>query len=272
MNLSLNASVISALFGGGAAAGTTADAATALANLRRATAPGAEAKGLEREEKDPVTIRALDQFRTAVGKATDLDKALSDPRILNVMLPALGLGDQVGFPGLVKRALLADPSVEKDRDLLASLGSGFESANATLQLASKGLEGLKDPKTVEALVDGFVTYAYRSGLDEETAGLSDVLYFREKAAGVSDVYGILGDSVMRRVVTGALGLPPQIAIQSVETQGRAVTSRLDLDKLQDPKEVEKLVSRYLLSRAGEAKSNSLAGYGSPGAIALSILA
>jgi hypothetical protein len=269
ITLQLNASLVSALFGGGSGGVATADPATALLNFRRASAPGAEAKGLEQERKDPITLRSLDRFREAVAKATDLDKALSDPRILGVLLPALGLAGQEAFPGLVKRALLADPKEEDG--LLANLGATFRSANETLNLPERGLAGLQDPKTVDALVNGFLTYSYRSGLDEKTAGIADALYFAEKASSVSGVFNLLGDAVMRRVVTGALGLPPQLAIQSVEAQGRAVTSRLDLEKLQDPKEVQKLISRYLIARAGEGGGLGTAGF-SPGRVALSLLA
>ncbi len=68
--------------------------------------------------------------------------------------------------------------------------------------------------------------------------------------------------MLRRVVTTALGLPQELAIQSVETQLRAVTSRLDLDKLKDPKEATKLVERYLVARAREA--GPLGGLMGPG--------
>ena len=43
-------------------------------------------------------------------------------------------------------------------------------------------------------------------------------------------------------------------MQSVEAQARAVTSRLNLEQLTRPGEVDKLVSRYLVSRAGSGVS------------------
>ena len=64
-----------------------------------------------------------------------------------------------------------------------------------------------------------------------------------------DVFDVLGNPVLRRVVTGALGLPDAIAVQSVEAQGRAVTARLKIESLQDDRAVRKLVERYLLAAA-----------------------
>ena len=75
---------------------------------------------------------------------------------------------------------------------------------------------------------------------------------------------MLGDPIMRRVVTGALGLPTTIAIQSVETQARAVSSRLNLEKLQSPKEVQKLIERYLTNKeqtTTNTTTNLLAQFG-----------
>jgi hypothetical protein len=252
--MSISLSLVSALFGqsGGTAAG--GDPASALAALTRATAAGAEAKGLEQERKDPVSIGALARFDKALAQAKDLDSALRDPRILNVLLPAFGLADQTGNPGLARKALLSDPA-ETD-GLLASLDSRWQAAASTLDLAKKGLEGLREALTVSTLKEGFLRYQYRSGLDETQPGLSDALYFLESAKDADDVYDILGNPVLRRVVTGALGLPDAIAVQSVETQGRAVTSRLDLSSLDDPTQVRKLAQRYLMAVAGSASADA----------------
>jgi hypothetical protein len=249
MNISL--SLVSALFGGSTST-AGGNPAAALAALARVTAPGAEAKGMEREKKDPVSIGALARFDKALAQAKDLDSALRDPRVLNVLLPALGLGDQLANAGLARKALTTD--IKDPKGFLASLDARWRTAAATLDLAKKGLAGLRDAATVATLKEGFVRYQYRSGLDEAQPGLSDALYFLESAKDADDVYDILGNPVLRRVVTGALGLPDAIAVQPVETQARAVTARLDPGSLDDPKQVQKLAQRYLVAVAGSASS------------------
>jgi hypothetical protein len=247
--MSISLSLLPALFG----QGTTpagGDPASALAALARATAPGAEAKGMEREKRDPVSLGALARFEKALAQAKDLDSALRDPRVLNVVLPALGLADQLGNVGLARKALTADPG--DGEGILARIDSRWRNAAVTLDLAKKGLAGLKDAQTVATLKEGFVRYQYRSGLDEAQPGLSDALYFLESAKDAGDVYNILGNPVLRRVVTAALGLPEAIAVQPVETQARAMTARLDPDSLDDPKQVRKLAQRYLVAVAGAA--------------------
>jgi len=112
---------------------------------------GEEEKGLAREKKDPVTLTALAQFRQALDAAPNIDKALSDPRVLKVLMPALGLPDQVGNPGLVKRALLSDP--KENKGVAVQLGTTWKNAAATLNLKATttpktvAFEGLTDKET-----------------------------------------------------------------------------------------------------------------------------
>ena len=63
--------------------------------------------------------------------------------------------------------------------------------------------GLRDPALLAKLESGYVQYQYQQGLDDKNAGMADALYFIQNAAAKTDVYGILGNAVMRRVVTGA---------------------------------------------------------------------
>jgi hypothetical protein len=225
------------------------DAAGAIPALRRALAPGAEAKALARLAKDPQINRELDAFAKAAAKATDVKAALRDPRVLNVLLPALGLPDAVGQPGLAARALTADP---KQADgLLARLPDArWKAAAATLNLRERGVAALRDPKVQASLAEGLKRLAWKNELDAGQPGVGDALLFRERASSATSAYAVLGDPVLRRVVTTALGLPQAIVVQPVETQARAITSRLDLAKLQDPREAAKLAERYVVAAAG----------------------
>ena len=235
-----------------------ADAGTAIPALRLALTPGVEARALARLARDPQLARQMQQFTHALEKAPDLKTALRDPRVLGVLLPALGLADAVDQPGLALRALTADP---KDRKgLLARLGDRrWKAAAETLNLATRGLAALRDPKIQATLADGLRRLTWQQGLDAGQPGLSDALAFRERAARAKTAIDVLGDPVLRRVVTGALGLPQQLALQSVEAQARTLTSRLDVAKLQNPREVAKLAERYVVAAAGAASEAGPAG-------------
>jgi len=160
MAINMSATLIAGLFGqqgqnslllpfGNAA--PAASASEAVAAFRRVTKAGEEEKGLARERKDSVTLTALAQFRQALDAAPNIDRALSDPRVLKVLMPALGLPDQVGNPGLVRRALLSDPKDPKG--VAAQLGTTWRNAATTLNLKATttpktaAFEGLTDQET-----------------------------------------------------------------------------------------------------------------------------
>jgi hypothetical protein len=236
------------------------DAGAAVAAFRRAIGEGEEARALRRLGTAPQQKRAMEQFARAVARAPDIKTALRDPRVLEVIGKALGIPEASSQPGLAQRALLADPA---DRNgLLARLpDQRWKSAAETLNLKDRGIAALRDPQIQARLAEGLQRAAWRVELEEKSPGLGDAVLFRDKAAqGLSSPYEVLGNPVLRRVVTTALGLPPQLAVQSVEAQLRAVTAKLELDKLRDPRLAQRLAERYLVARAGEAQqANALTG-------------
>ncbi len=245
--MTLNSILASSLFGYTAPSAGT-DPAAAIALLKRATAPGAEAKGVAREHKDPVVITALAQFDKAMAHAKDVKSALGDPRILAVLLPGLGLADQVNHPGLAQRALVADPTAKKG--ILTQVDGKWKTAATTLGLFGKGLEALRDPALLQKLKDNYVAYQYQKSLDAQQPGMSDALYFIHNAtAKAGNVYNVMGDGILRRVVTGALELPQQLAVQPIQDQAKAITNRLPMDKLKDPQQVYRVAQRYLMVTA-----------------------
>lgn len=244
-----------------------ADAASAIAAFRRVLRPGEEERALGRIATEPQQKRAMDQFRRAVERAPDVKTALRDPRVLQVVTTALGIPEGAGQAGLATRVLLSDLSDPKS--LANVIGDKrWKSAAETLQLATRGIAGLRDAAVQTSLADGLRRAQWNENLENEQPGLGDAVLFKDRATAVdNNIYAVLGDPIIRRVVTGALGLPDTLAIQSVETQARAVAARLDIRKLENPKEVQRLAERYLLNRAAanaEANTgNLLARYGFP---------
>lgn len=244
---------------GGGSTGSAADPAAALLAFRRASAAGAEAKGVAQTSKDSAVKLALARFTEGISRAKTVEAALRDTRVTDVLFPALGLPDAASMPGLAIRALMSDPADAKSvASKLAVTDARWKGAAATLNLAKRGLDGLRDEKVQKSLLDAYTSYEWRVSKDQEANGISDALYFQQRVAkGTAlSAYEVLGDAVLRRVVTGALGLPQTIAIQEVETQARAITSRLDLSQLTDPKQAKKLAERYIMAAAGGGSGGS----------------
>jgi hypothetical protein len=182
--------------------------------------------------------------------ATSLDQTLQAQSLLSRSKQVLNGRD--GKP-------LSTASVNAQSRILGSdAGKIVDGMKAGLRLGN-----LSDPKMLEILANGFTKYEYRTGLSETNPGMANAVYFSETAKTVKSVYDILGNGVMRRVVLGALGIPDQVAIQPVETQARAILSRMKLADLQDPIKVRGLAERYLMAQADKAAGSAANGANDP---------
>lgn len=209
-----------------------------------------QAKKIAAEARKPEVQRDLLAFRKAVERAKDPKSLLADPAVQRVLLTANGLADQVGYPALATKALLSKTGDPKS--VVNSLADPrWKAAAETYDFAGKGLSVLRDPKVLDTVTTAYAEISWRKSLDATTPGLSDALTFRERVSTVRDAYDILGDPTLRRVVTRTLGIPQEIAFQTLNAQEAAILRKLDVKQLQDAKFVEAFMKRYLIAAAND---------------------
>jgi hypothetical protein len=203
----------------------------------------------------PEIKRATERFAAAVKSATSVTALLKSPAVMEVLLTANGLGDRISATALARKALTSD--LTDPKSLANTLtDTRWKSVAKTFDFAAKGLAVIQKSEVIAKLQDAYAEVKWRQDLNKKTPGLSNALTFRAEASKITSVYQILGDPVLRDVVTTALSIPKQIAFQTLNAQEKAITTRLDITKLQDPKFVEKFVQRYLLNNASTAKPNT----------------
>jgi hypothetical protein len=243
---SANASsnLLTTLYGGASTSGANPLLALKMAQKNRDREVAVTAR-------QPETQRDIAVFKRVIAKAKTIGEALDNPAVMKVLLTANGLADQIPYSGLAKKVLLSDR--DDPKSLVNRLGNArWAAVVKAFDFAKAGIDALKDPALQTKLADGYVEVTWRKGLEKATPGLSDALDFRERASKFKNAIDILGDPVMRRVVTTALGIPKQIAFQELGAQEKAITNRLDISRLQDPKFVDGLSQRYLLEKQKEA--------------------
>ena len=239
--------LLSAIYGGSTA--SNENPVTALS-----TAVADSAKDIAQTAKQPAVARDIATFRAAVASATSPAQLLKNPTVLKVLLTANGLGGQEQYPALAQQALLSNT---KQSTALANTlpDSAWKSTASLYDFANQGLAVLQKPGVLDTLANGYAEVTWRNSLDATTPGLSEALSFRSSASTFTTADQILGDPTARTVITTALGIPEQIAFQDIGAQEQAITSHLDISKLQNPKFVETLTTQYLLA-AGAAASSS----------------
>jgi hypothetical protein len=225
-----------------------------------------EATDVAQVAKQPVVEQAISEFKSAVANAPDIQTALSNPAVQNVLLTANGLSSYVGQTALVQKLFMSDPS---DPNSLVNKFGNAEWLNTvqSYNFAQNGLAALKSPQTISALTNAYAEMEWRTSLNQATPGLSNALTFLSQASSIKSVNDILDNMVNFEVVTTALGIPSAIVNQDTSAMQTAITSRLDFSKLQDRNFVTSLTDQYLLTM-----QESSSGTGSSSTTSLEALA
>ena len=203
----------------------------------------------------PAVKAIIARFTRAVTGAKSMTALLGDPAFINVLLTANHMSDRIGSTALAIKALtskLSDP-----RSLANTLtDTRWKTLAQTYNFSSTGLASLQKPATIAAIANAYVTATWQTSQDTLAPGLSNALAFRAQASTIGSVDQILGNPTIRTVVTTALGIPQQIAFQSLNAQEQAISTRIDITRFKDPKFVETFVQRYLIANSANVSSAS----------------
>jgi len=246
--------ILTALFSSApASVGTFASTGDPLLDLKLAQQN--QTADVALEAKQPQVQQAIAAFTTALSKATSIQSALGNPSIQAVLLTATGLSNYIGETGLVQKALMSNPLDPKS--LVHQLANGtLLTTVQNYNFAKNGLAGLRDPKVLATLTNGYAEVMWRKSLDQATPGLSNALGFLTQAKSIKSVSDILSNPTNFFVITGALGIPPDIVFQDQTAQETAINSRVDYAKFQDTAYVTSLTDQFLLNQKQSSGSNS----------------
>jgi Protein of unknown function (DUF1217) len=207
------------------------------------------------EALQPQVSQAVTAFKTAVANAPNIQTALANPNVQQVLLTANGLSNYIGETALVQKVFLSNPS--DPSSLVNQLGDPtLLSAVQTFNFAQNGLAELQKPSVVSTLSDAYAEVQWRQSLDAATPGLSNALDFLSQASSITSVNDVLDNETNFDVITTALGIPQDIVNQPLVAQQSAITSQLDISKLQDPAYVTSLTDQYLLTMQEQNPSGS----------------
>ena len=246
--------VLNALYGsGGAAGGGNPVQALQVAQQN-------QSQDIAMTAAQPATARAIAAFTSGVQSATSPAQLLANPNVMNVLLTASGMSDQIGNTALATQALLSNPA---DANALVNQLSDTRwlTVNQTYNFATQGLSVIQTPSVIATITNGYAEQTWLQSLNNATPGLANALAFLGQASSMTSALQILGNPTMFTVVTTALGIPPQIAYQDTNAQEQAISSQLDVTRFQDPNFVQGMADQYLIAmqqqNAGSTAAPSL---------------
>lgn len=209
--------------------------------------------------KDPIVKRDLARLTSAIASAKTPEELLKNPAVRTTLLEGLGLADQKDNTALAIKALMSDTT--KTGNLASQLTDARWSSTAKmLDFANSGLKKLKDPKTLQSILDGVVDYRRLTAISDKSQAVADALTVQGLDNKTPNVYTVLGNSVMRRVATTVAGLPNTLALQEVESQARSLNRNFDLREFSTENNRDKLIQKYLVTSAAANSTTSSSSY------------
>ncbi|GJE11687.1 DUF1217 domain-containing protein [Methylobacterium longum] len=97
-----------------------------------------------------------------------------------------------------------------------------------------------------AIVKAYLQQTLETDAGDENQGVRLALYFRRKAATITSAYGFLADPALAEVVRTTLGLPPEAAKSSLDSQAKLIARRIDLAGLKDPAKLDQFIKRFTI--------------------------
>ncbi len=156
----------STLYSGSANGGAPVNVGTIANALSQADKN--EPKQLAQMAQSPEVQRDLARYERVLSEAKTFEEVLDDPVARTVLMKAYGLGDQVNYIGLAKRALMSDPNDPNSvANKLASVNTAWLDFAKAFNIPKNGLDALYPQQ------DGF---AAKWRVSIERAGKTEDVY------------------------------------------------------------------------------------------------
>jgi hypothetical protein len=177
----------------------------------------------------PTVDKEIQYFRDKAPKLESIDDLFKDQRLLRFITSAYSLDEEIQYPARLRKVL---ESKVTDKDSLANRlrDPRYAEMSKELLLGDLGIISFSSTTLIDKVVNRYVTSEYEKDLGKTNPALREASYFLRKIGSIKDSLTILGDSVLRSVVTFTLDLPPQIAFQSIDKQRSLIDQRIDVNK------------------------------------------
>lgn len=184
---------------------------------------------LAKFKQRPTVEKEIAYFREKAPKLESIDDLFKDQRLLRFITSAYSLDEEIQYPARLRKIL---ESKVADQNSLANRmrDPRYSEMNRELLLGDLGIISFSSTTLIDKVVNRYVTSEYEKDLGNQNPALREASYFLRKIGNVRNSLDILGDRVLRNVVTTTLGLPPQIAFQSIDKQRSLIDQRIDVSK------------------------------------------
>lgn len=205
--------------------------------------------GTELSDATEAAETEIEYYKTQMETITTLDEFLADSRLTSFVLEAKGVDPETIESEDLRKIFESDLTDPKSYVNTLS-DSTFAEIVASFNFDGEGNLSSDPVGTIQQRGDTLETVNryLRQTLEEEQGdsneGVRLALYFQRMAPSITSAYDILGDTALLEFFTTAYSMSDYFSSQDVEKQASTVANFIDIEQLEDPDYVEKLVKRF----------------------------
>ncbi|MDX5593651.1 DUF1217 domain-containing protein [Pseudovibrio sp. SPO723] len=200
-------------------------------------------KTIERTSKDPIVDRETQYYQENIRSIKSIDDFMDNDRIYRYAMKAMGLEDMIYAKGLVRDVLeqgITDPTSYANR----LQDKRYKELATAFNFETYGSTATSFDRAQQDVVDAYVLQTLELNEGQDNEGVRLALYFKRKAPELTNTYEILADQALYAVVRTAIGMPEAMVGGDVDAQAKYIESRLDLEILKDPEELDKFLTKF----------------------------
>lgn len=200
-------------------------------------------RSLDRVEQQPFVQRETEYYLENIQKVKSIDEFVNDRRLFSYAMKAFGLEEMTYAKAFMVKALEGGIS-EDDSFANALTDRRYAEFVETFNFAQFGETATVFTKAQQGTVDRYLRQTLEEDAGATNEGVRLALYFERKAPEITDMYEILADTALSKVIRTTLGLPESFALLDVDKQVEFFESKFSIEDLSDPEELSKLMTRF----------------------------
>ena len=210
-------------------------------------------------ERSPQLTREVEHFQENIWKITSAEELVNDRQLFQVALGAFGLEDEIDKKFFIQKVL------QEGTDDPESFANSLVDPRYREMAEAFGFGNLAGPNNVLSDFSSRLVAQYKERQFEIAVGQSDnalrlALNFKREITDYANSespddtawFSLMGDTPMRTVIEGALGLPSQFGALDVDLQQEMLRDKTrekfgdsSLAVFNDPEKVERAINTYL---------------------------
>ncbi len=193
--------------------------------------------------KQPMVARETEYYLKNISNVKSIDDFLGDNRIFKYAMKAFGLSDMDYAKAFMRKALTEGVS-DKNSFVNKLSDTRYKEFVETFNFAAHGDSTTAFGRTQQGTVDRYMRQTLEETAGNQNEGVRLALYFSRKATDIDNIYEILGDRALSKVVQTALGLPDAAMAGDIDKLAATISKRIKLEDFKDPAKVEKFIQRF----------------------------